>query len=807
MKNMKMLKLALNLIMFSLLLPGTASFAANWQVPIGTIQTLYYAWVAASPVLGSDGTIYITSAASSGGNLYSVNPSGTINWTYGISANSSGEGFPSVAVDGAGYVYVDSDLSLISVNSSDSTENWSYTVDGEADTSPVVGNDGTVYFVSDDPGVLFAITNGQPKWIHDFSSGEFESSPFVGSDGIVYVKTEGGLFANSPTDGHQIWYCPVPTTHELDLPPIMDNYNLYVGSSDDNLYAINPADGSVLWKYDSGSPINSRPSLDANGNIIFGNDEGQLYSVNSQGSGQLIFTAPDSQPQPIRTQTTFGADGTIYVTSWDGNLYALQRQPDGTAAIEWQFATGGPIRSNPVLGTDGTIYFCSTDGNLYAVDPHSLFPVSPTPIEPPTGPSGPPPTLPIGRGLTAASCSRQVFLTWNAYDGATGYKVYRSTASGGTYIPITSTTTATTYTDTSVANGTPYYYVVLAVNGGNEIATSGYICITPLTAPAAPTSLVVAAGNEAAYLLSWTPVAGAVSYNIKRSFVSGSETFLASTTVTHYTDNGLDNGTTYYYVVSAVDSCGDESANSAEANVTPEYASAPVFTSGALNGNLYANCSAGVGGSGTYFTFTVTGPPNSTWTVWSLPEGEYYNDPQIIGTITLDSSGNGSFEDDGAGTFDWSSQFYQLVSGDVHSTIFGYALEDIIDTPSSYAAIQNPLVSPDPTLGAVLTPLNSFWNSSDGSHYIITESSPGFFDDSIALTSNWDDEWVDGIGWAYPLWRDGIYGEFIGWNSINSLPYGCNSDTYYFYGFPCDFDYYGNPENYIIITFIGSIPQ
>jgi len=327
----------------------------------------------------------------------------------------------------------------------------------------------------------------------------------------------------------------------------------------------------------------------------------------------------------------------------------------------------------------------------------------------------------------------------------------------------------------------------------------------------------MSAGNEAAYLLSWSPVAGAVSYNIKRSTVSGEETTIATTNVTHYTDNGLVNGTTYYYEVSAVDGCEDESANSAEANVTPEYASAPVFTSGALNGNLYANCAAGVGGSGTTFTFTVTGVPNSTWTVYSLPEGNEGDDAQAIGTITFDSDGNAPpYIDYGAGTFDWSSQFYQLRSGDVSSAIFGYALEDIIDTyadnpwnPDSpihqiYAPIQNPLYPLAPgTIGWVIpgdrtrTGGYVFWNSSDGSFYDITEG--GFMDDSTALTSPWDDEWIDGE-WMYPY----VVNDMLeGWISVDSLPYGYDSDTYYFYGFPCDWSY-GWPENYVIITFIGT---
>jgi hypothetical protein len=70
--------------------------------------------------------------------------------------------------------------------------------------------------------------------------------------------------------------------------------------------------------------------------------------------------------------------------------------------------------------------------------------------------------------------------------------------------------------------------------------------------------------------MSWTAVSGATSYNLKRSTVSGGPyTNLASgITGTSYTDTGLVNNATYYYVVSAVIATG-ESANSAEAAAIP----------------------------------------------------------------------------------------------------------------------------------------------------------------------------------------------------------------------------------------------
>src|SRR4029077_8629209 len=73
--------------------------------------------------------------------------------------------------------------------------------------------------------------------------------------------------------------------------------------------------------------------------------------------------------------------------------------------------------------------------------------------------------------------------------------------------------------------------------------------------------------------LTWNAASGAVSYNVKRSTTSGGTYTTISTagavTTTSYPDTGLTNGTTYYYVVSAVNGAG-ESANSTEASATPQ---------------------------------------------------------------------------------------------------------------------------------------------------------------------------------------------------------------------------------------------
>jgi polygalacturonase len=86
--------------------------------------------------------------------------------------------------------------------------------------------------------------------------------------------------------------------------------------------------------------------------------------------------------------------------------------------------------------------------------------------------------------------------------------------------------------------------------------------------PPAPTNLVATAGSNSV-TLTWSPATTATRYNVKRALVSGGEnTTNAIVGSTRYTDTQVTNGTTYYYVVSAVNAIG-ESPDSAEVSTTP----------------------------------------------------------------------------------------------------------------------------------------------------------------------------------------------------------------------------------------------
>lgn len=87
---------------------------------------------------------------------------------------------------------------------------------------------------------------------------------------------------------------------------------------------------------------------------------------------------------------------------------------------------------------------------------------------------------------------------------------------------------------------------------------------------AAPVSLTATPGNQLVSL-QWSAVTGAASYRVKRgTSASGPFNLVGSNlTGTTYADSNLTNGTTYYYVVTAINSSGLESANSTVASATP----------------------------------------------------------------------------------------------------------------------------------------------------------------------------------------------------------------------------------------------
>lgn len=111
----------------------------------------------------------------------------------------------------------------------------------------------------------------------------------------------------------------------------------------------------------------------------------------------------------------------------------------------------------------------------------------------------------------------------------------------------------------------------------------------PPPTPPAPTGLTATAGNSQV-LLSWASSAGATKYQVLRSRTNGGpyNDSVGFTTSTSFTDPGVENNYTYYYVVKALNLNG-ESGQSNQASATPR---APTSVSALL---IVGNTTLGAG--------------------------------------------------------------------------------------------------------------------------------------------------------------------------------------------------------------------
>ncbi len=301
------------------------------------------------------------------------------------------------------------------------------------------------------------------------------------------------------------------------------------------------------------------------------------FELRAAASGKLVFQVGDG-PNVYTLET---GNANLADSEWRHVVVVLENRTgvkiylDGalsTGVASGQLAQVGDIRStaslvvgNRAAGNAGLTGHLDDirvyNRSLWAADGGALFE--------PAAPSN----------LAATSGEGQVSLTWNANreGDLAGYQVLRGTQPGGPYTALAATLLSTpNYVDSTVQNGTTYYYVVQAFDTASKPSTySTEVAATPqdVTSPLAPSGVTPTAGNVRVDL-AWNPNAEAdiSHYNVFRSQTQGGPyTLLASTTgpTPSYSDTAVTNLSTYYYVVQAVDTASNNSPYSTEVSVTP----------------------------------------------------------------------------------------------------------------------------------------------------------------------------------------------------------------------------------------------
>ncbi|HMU91684.1 MAG TPA: serine/threonine-protein kinase [Anaerolineales bacterium] len=146
---------------------------------------------------------------------------------------------------------------------------------------------------------------------------------------------------------------------EIRGTPALHQGMLFIGCYDNNLYALNAADGQFQWKYATEGGIVSRPTVFDN-NVIFGSEDHRLHVVSIR-SGKVVWTYYTEGE--IYSSPRI-ADGHIFFGSDDQDLHAVNIT---SGRAKWKFATDSPIHSTPLVANE-MIFFGNESGGFYSVD-------------------------------------------------------------------------------------------------------------------------------------------------------------------------------------------------------------------------------------------------------------------------------------------------------------------------------------------------------------------------------------------------------------------------------------------------------
>ncbi len=182
---------------------------------------------------------------------------------------------------------------------------WTYQTGGAIWGSPAL-DQGVIYTGSDD-GNLYALDagTGQLKW-KSATTGILRSRPAVDHGLVIFASDDGYLYAIQAEGGRPVWRrefgnakprekrenlgtSPNPSGFDYyQSSPVVAGGQVFVGSLDGNVYAMDAGTGRVNWKYPTGDKVRATPAVE---------------------------------------------DGVVYVGSWDMNFYALDA---GTGELRWK---------------------------------------------------------------------------------------------------------------------------------------------------------------------------------------------------------------------------------------------------------------------------------------------------------------------------------------------------------------------------------------------------------------------------------------------------------------------------------------
>lgn len=188
----------------------------------------------------------------------------------------------------------------------------------------------------------------EPRWEFD-TDGPVHSSPAVVRDQVYVGSDDGTVYAIDSTTGGHTW--SFETGGPVRSSPAIVDHKLFVGSNDHHVYSLNAAIGEERWRFETGGPVRSSPTVETQASsgsvqdpVAFGSDDGTMYVVEAEDGRERLTVDTDGPivSAPMIYLNQFGV-WEVGVGSLDEHTYWLvPSRPDHRSDVTVAH-TGGRV--------------------------------------------------------------------------------------------------------------------------------------------------------------------------------------------------------------------------------------------------------------------------------------------------------------------------------------------------------------------------------------------------------------------------------------------------------------------------------
>ena len=279
-------------------------------------------------------------------------------------------GIYSTPVTDGSSLYIGDDVGVMySLNLKDGTTNWTFDTSMRIVGSPAV-SDGVVVFGSANYNI-YGLDTKTGKELWHIATNQAVMGAATIHDGVAYIGGgDGRMFAIDIHTGEVQWAFGELKNYVLTRPMVY-NDKLYFGTWDTYFYALNLADGSLVWKWNNGrsnpklSPASVWP-VAANGKIFITAPDRYFTCLDAE-TGEQIWRTNEYK---VRETVGLSEDGkTIYSKCMWDTIVALDATTNDVQ-VRWVSNAEFGYEHNPAmpLEKDGTLWVSTKNGLLLGLD-------------------------------------------------------------------------------------------------------------------------------------------------------------------------------------------------------------------------------------------------------------------------------------------------------------------------------------------------------------------------------------------------------------------------------------------------------